>query len=77
LGLFARDLAGAFLMSAALTVLLPVFLDGSGDSNHDVSGPFDIFVLFLPLIDLMIHFMILIDRILSQYAPLTNIFILC
>jgi hypothetical protein len=34
-------------MQAALTVLLLAFLDGSGDSNHDGSGPISHFCCFL------------------------------
>ncbi len=56
-------------------VLLLAFLDGSGDSNHDVSGPFCHFGHFLSLIDLMIQFIRLIDRVLSPYALLINVFI--
>jgi sorbitol-specific phosphotransferase system component IIC len=58
-------------------VLLPVFTDSSGDSNHDVSGLFPHFGRFLSFIELIILFIKLIDRGLSLYALLTNFFISC
>jgi hypothetical protein len=61
-----RDLARAFLLKAELAFLLPVFLDGSGNNNHNVCGPFCHFAGFLSLIDLKIQFIRLIDRALPH-----------
>jgi hypothetical protein len=58
-------------------VLLPVFSDGSGNSNHEVTSRFSHFGRFLSLIELMVQFIRMIDRVLSPYALLTNVFISC
>jgi hypothetical protein len=48
-----RDLARAFLMQTALTVLQPDFLNSKGKSDHDVSSHFLDFGCFLSLTALM------------------------
>jgi hypothetical protein len=63
------------LMLASLDFSLPVFLNGAGDCNHDISGPFCHLGWFLSLTDLMVQFIRLIVRVIPSNALLTNGFI--
>jgi hypothetical protein len=49
-------------------VLLWIFLNCCGNSNHDVRGPFYHFGHFLSLLALMVKFTRLIDTVLSPEA---------
>jgi hypothetical protein len=76
MGLFSLkiswDVARAFLMEAALMVLLPDLLYSGGYSNHNVSGPFCYFGIFSSLTAMMIKLVLMIDKVLSPSILLTN-----
>jgi hypothetical protein len=50
------DVARVFLIETTLKISLLDFLYSSGDSNHDVSGPFRHFGYFFVFHSLMIQF---------------------
>jgi hypothetical protein len=69
-----RDLARVFLKQTTLTVLLPNFLNSNSDSNHDVGGPFRLFVHFSSLKALVGEFGWFYDMFLSPYTLSTDNF---